>query len=136
MILRRRRLPAELEPCRRAFDEVLDQVEPAKDALTHCMPTTRRPGRSLPDALVDYEAHLLRAATLMPAWRRPEVEGAWLACERGIANGLERARRLREEAPNVVGFESLLGTVESLMDPLDPFEAAGERFRELRAVRR
>jgi hypothetical protein len=31
-----------------------------------------------------------------------------------------------------VGFEGLLGAVEQLMDPLDPFVAASERFRRLR----
>jgi hypothetical protein len=135
-MLRRRRLPEELEPCRDAFEEVLRQVEPAMESLAHCMPTTRMPGRPLPDALADYEDHLSRSAGLMAAWRRAEVETVWLACEEGIQTGLERARRLREEAPDVVGFESMLGTVESLMDPLEPFEAAGERFRELRVARR
>jgi hypothetical protein len=132
-MFRRRRLPPELEPARDAFDQVLAEVEPAKAALADCMPTTRLPGRPLPDALTDYEGHLERARELMPAWRRPEIETEWLACDAGVADALALARRLREEAPDLGGFEGLLGTVESLMDPLDPFEAASDRFRALRA---
>lgn len=129
----RRRLPPELEPVRDAFDAVLAEVEPAKAALTDCMPTTRLPGRPLPDAIADYEAHLERARGLMPSWRHAELETEWRACVRGLGDALALARRLREEAPELGGFEGLLGAVESLMDPLDPFEAAAERFRELRA---
>ncbi len=69
----------------------------------------------------------------MPAWRHPAVETEWLACDVGLSDALTLARRLREEAPELGGFEGLLGAVESLMDPLDPFAAAAERFRALRA---
>ena len=131
-MFRRRRLPAELEPVRDAFDAVLGEVEPAKAALTDCMPSTRLPGRPLPDALAEYEAHLERARGLMPPWREPRLETEWGACDAGLATALRLARRLREEAPELGGFEGLLGTVGSLMDPLDPFEAAAERFRTLR----
>jgi hypothetical protein len=111
---------------------VLREVEPAKAALTDCMPSTRMPGRPLPDALMDYESHLRRARELMPDWRRPETEAVWDVCVRGIEDALAFARRLREEAPDLGGFEGLLGTVEALMDPLAPFEAASARFDELR----
>ncbi len=132
-MFRRRRLPPELEQVRDAFDAVLAEVEPAKAALADCMPTTRLPGRPLPDALAEYEGHLELARELMPPWRHPELETEWLACDAGLLDALAQARRLREEAPELGGFEGLLGTVESLMDPLDPFEAAAERFRALRA---
>ena len=131
-MFRRRRLPAELEPVRDAFDAVLGEVEPAKAALTDCMPSTRLPGRPLPDALAEYEAHLERARALMAPWREPRLETEWDACDTGLADALALARRLREEAPELGGFEGLLGAVESLMDPLDPFEAAAARFRALR----
>lgn len=132
MMFRRRRLPPELEPIREAFEAVLAEVEPAKAALADCMPTTRLPGRPLPDALAEYEDHLERARDLMPPWRHPELEAAWLACDAGLHDALALAGRFRVEAPELGGFEGLLGAVESLMDPLDPFEAAAERFRALR----
>lgn len=132
-MFRRRRLPPYLEPVREAFDAALAEVESAKAALADCMPTTRMPGRPLADALAEYEDHLELARASMPSWRHPDLESEWLACDAGLADALALARTLREEAPHLGGFEGLLGTVESLMDPLDPFEAAAERFRALRA---
>ena len=134
-MLRRKRLPPELGSAREAFDAVLAEVEPAKAALADCMPSTRMPGRPLPDALVDYEEHLARARGLMPPWREPRLETQWLACAAGLHQALALAGRLRREAPDLGGFEGLLGTVESLMDPLDAFAAAAERFRALRTSR-
>jgi hypothetical protein len=132
VIFRRKHLPEGLRAAEEAFGAVLAEVEPAKAVLTECMPTTRLPGRPLPDALIEYEGHLVRTGPLMPAWRRPETEEVWTACQSGLDTALRLARRLREEAPDLGGFEGLLGTVEGLMDPLGPFETAAARFRDLR----
>lgn len=131
-MFRRKRLPPELVAPHDAFTDVLDEVEPAKVALTDCMPTTRMPGRPLPDALVDYEAHLGRARDLMPGWRCPPVEAEWTACGVALGRAVALAQRLRSEAPDLGGFEGLLGTVEELMDVLAPFEAAAARFDAMR----
>lgn len=133
MIFRRRKLPPELERPWAAFHQVLAEVEPAKTALTECMPSTRMPGRPLPDALLEYEQRLDRARGSMAAWRCPPVESHWQACNRGLDEALHLARRLREEAPDLGGFEGLLGTVEALIDPLMPFGSAERAFRDLRA---
>ncbi len=132
MILRRRRLPAELEGSYAAFGAVLAEVEPAKEILTEVMPTTRLPGRSLPDALTAFEEHLGRAADAMPGWRRPELDEVWDACDRGVAEARAFADRLRREAPDLGGFEGLIWAVGELMVPLEAFEAAERRFRDLR----
>ena len=50
----------------------------------------------------------------------------------GIPEALERARRFRESAPDLAGFEGLIWAVEDLLDPLEPFQAAAECFRSLR----
>jgi hypothetical protein len=134
MVFRRKRLPAELEPSQETFERVLGEVEPAKQALTEVMPTTRLPGRPLSDALAEFEERLGCARGAMAAWRRPEVEQEWVACFAGIDEALERARRLREGAPDLGGFEGLIWAVENLLDPLEPFEAAVERFRSLRVA--
>lgn len=134
MIWRRKRLPAELEPAFAAFEAVLAEVEPAKAALTEVMPTTRMPGLALPDALVEFEARLAVAARLMPGWRRAEVEAEWRACERGIDESSARARRFREDPPELGGFEGLIWAVEELLDPLEAFRPAAERFRALRVT--
>lgn len=133
MMLRRERLPPELEAPFAAFRRVLDQIEPAKAALTEVMPTTRMPGRSLPDALLGFEERVGRARTLMPSWRAGAVESAWVACDQGIDETLRRARRLREEAPELGGFEGLIWAVEELLGPLEVFASAAARFRELGA---
>ncbi len=132
MIFRRRRLPSELEAPHATFMQVLAEVEPAKEALTDCMPTTRMPGRPLPDALIEYESHVERAAALMPGWRCEAMEQVWRGCAAGLDEALALARRLREEAPDLGGFEGLLGTVESLFDPLRLFEDAEKRFDALK----
>jgi hypothetical protein len=133
MILRRKRLPAQLEPAFAAFSDVVNEIEAAKSALTDCMPTTRLPGRPLPDALIEYEAHLEAARPLMPGWRVAQTEDRWHACESALTDAIDLASRLRTEAPELGGFEGLLGTVEALMDRLAPFEAAEQRFQELKA---
>ena len=135
-IFRRKRLPPEFEAPYESFRRVLAEVEPAKDGLTEVMPTTRLPGRPLPDALREFEVRLERARVEMPAWRRPESEREWLACAEGIDEALALARRFREEAPDLGGFEGLIWAVEELMRPLEPFQAAAGRFRSLRVTAR
>jgi len=135
VILRRRRLPDSLLDAHEAFEGVLDEVEPAKEALTEVMPSTRVPGRPLPDALLDFEAHVARARELMPGWRAPELQDSWEACDAALAEAANRARRFREEAPDLGGFEGLLWAVEHLMDPLDAFARAAARFDGLRTSR-
>ncbi|HET9310005.1 MAG TPA: hypothetical protein VFP41_02130 [Actinomycetota bacterium] len=131
-VLRRKRLPPDLVDPHEAFEAVLAEIEPAKEALTEVMPTTRLPGRPLPDALAEFEERLDRARQAMPAWRSPQVEAEWEACARGVDEARARATRLREDAPDLGGFEGLIWAVESLLDPLEPFAAAAGRFRSLR----
>ena len=133
MILRRKRPSPEVQSSFAAFHDVLVHLEPAKAALTEVMPTTRLPGRPLPDALAEFEEGLDRSQALMPAWRAQEVESEWIACERGLTEARDRARRFREDAPELGGFEGLIWAVEELMSPLDAFAVAAERFRELGA---
>jgi len=131
-MFRKKQLPPELADAQTGFQAVLDELEPAKEAITDVLPGTRMPGRPLHDALAAFQDGLERAATLMPAWRRPETQEVWSECETGLASALALAHRAREEAPDVIGFEGLLGLVEELLDPLEPFAAAEQRFRALR----
>lgn len=132
MRLRRKELPRELRPAEAAFGRVLEELEPAKVAITDVLPGTRMPGRPLGDALEEFERRLVAAGSLMPAWRHPAVDEEWRACDEGLAEALAMTRRIRREAPDVVGFEGMLGLVEGLLDPLDPFTQAEDRFRRLR----
>jgi hypothetical protein len=135
MIRSRRQLPPALRRPFEAFTTVLAELEPAKRALTLVMPSTRLPGTPLPDALVEFEAGVGRAAAMMEGWRVAELEEEWVASDAGIREALGRARHLREEAPDLGGFEGLIWAVGQLLDPLEPFEAAAMRFRALRVRR-
>jgi hypothetical protein len=68
----------------------------------------------------------------MAAWRHPELEAEWQACAEGLQLAEERAITLLGHDDEPEGFEALLGTVQALIEPLDPFVAAAERFRSLR----
>ncbi|HEX9298573.1 MAG TPA: hypothetical protein VF968_00390 [Actinomycetota bacterium] len=131
-MVRRKVLPDALVPSFRAFHAVLDEIEPAKSGLTDVVPGTRLPGRPLDDALEEFVARLSRARSVMPAWRRPELEDEWAACRDGIATAMNRATQVLDDGYEAVGFESLLGLVERLLDPLEPFADAEERFASLR----
>jgi hypothetical protein len=131
-VLRRKRLSDELATALDGLRAVVDQVEAAKEAMTATVPSTRLPGTPLAEAIAEFEEHLARAKELMPAWRHPDVENEWLACEEGIDGSFERARRLREDPPELGGFEGLIWVVDQVLAPLEAFEAAAERFRTLR----
>jgi hypothetical protein len=131
-MLRRRRLPPDLDAALEGLRSVVKEVEEAKRAMTATVPTTRLPGTPLPDALLELEERLDRASALMAAWRRPAVEPEWRACDEGIAESRRRAAELRREAPELGGFEGLIWAVDRVLAPLEAFEAAAERFRTLR----
>ena len=132
MILRRKRLPPELDRPFAAFEVVVALVDRAKDSLTRVVPTTRLPGTPLAEAIHEFEELLERAVEAMPDWRVPAVESAWLSASAAVRTSLDRARRFREEAPELGGFEGLIWAIGELLDPLDAFEAAETRFRALR----
>jgi hypothetical protein len=130
-VIRRKRLPPDLVPVHDAFRLAAEPVERAKEALVEAVPTGRGPGRPLADALVDFEEGLRTAEGLMPAWRHPEVEPHWVACDEALAESLREAEALRVDPPTL-GFESLQATVGELIGPLEAFYDAAERFLELR----
>jgi hypothetical protein len=131
-VRRRAELPAELLVPYDAFLAVLEELEPAKAAVVDAVPGARLPGRPWRDAVTEYRDRLDRSTALMPGWRCPPLDEAWEACDHGVDVALERARRLLAAEEDPTGFEGLLGTVERLLDPLEPFAAAEARFRSLR----
>src|SRR5688572_14323043 len=131
-IFKRRKLPEELEGSLGSLRDVVAQVEAAKDAMTGTVPSTRSAGTPLAEGILELEQRLTAAQALMPAWRHPELDDEWLACDAGIRESLDRARRLREDPPELGGFEGLIWAVDQLLAPLEAFGAASERFRTLR----
>ncbi|HZD81066.1 MAG TPA: hypothetical protein VE646_13640 [Actinomycetota bacterium] len=132
MILRRKRLPPELKERFEGFRAAVEPLEEAKAALPPAVPTTRLPGRPLAEVLLEYEVGLDRTAERMNAWRAPEVQGEWDACWAGLREARAMAERLRTQAPDLGGFEGLIGVLGDLLAPLEAFEIAAERFRSLR----
>ena len=130
-MLRRRRLPEELRASSRAFDELIPVLERAKAALTESVPGTRLPGRPLAETLWEFETGLREVRARMDGWRASEVEEQWFAAVSGLDAALALADRVRTEAAAPQGFEGLIGVIGDLLAPLDAFEAAAARFREL-----
>jgi hypothetical protein len=131
-VFRRKRLPDELREPLESLRTVAVEIEAAKGAMTGTVPSTRSAGTPLAEGILELELRLAAAQELMPTWRRPELEDEWLACDAGIRESLDRARRLREDPPELGGFEGLIWAVDQLLAPLEAFEAAAERFRTLR----
>ncbi len=132
MILRRRRLPAALQPAFDAFAGVVADLERGKAALAESVPSTRFAGRPLAETLLEFEEALDAAATGMEGWRRPELEEAWCAADSGLREARALGSRLRTDAPDTGGFEGLIGLIGDLLAPLEPFMDAREAFRQLR----
>lgn len=132
MSLRRRRLPEHLEAPAKAFDDLLPPLEQARAALTGSVPGTRLPGRPLAETLSEFEDGLREVRDGMDAWRSSDVEPEWEACSRCLDEALALADRVRTEGVQPQGFEGLIGLIGDLLAPLDAFERASTRFRELR----
>jgi hypothetical protein len=132
-VFRRRpeRLGRELD----GFRAVVAHVERAKNALTDAVPTTRLPGTPLAEALHVFDEELAAADHEMPAWRSDQLEDVWRACAGALDEARALAERLRLGADAPAAFEGLIGTIGDLLAPLDAFEEAADRFRELRRRR-
>lgn len=131
-MLRRKRLPDDLVGALDGLRAVVLEVEAAKRAMIGTVPSTRSAGTPLADGILEMESRLEAARTLMPAWRHPNLDIEWRSCEDAIRESLHRARRLREDPPELGGFEGLIWVVDQLLEPLGAFEATAERFRTLR----
>ncbi len=132
----RRRLPDHLVGPYEAFRALVPKLEVAKHSLTDSVPGTRLPGRPLADTVLGFEEGLREVEAGMEGWRTPEVETEWVEARDGLRRARGLAERLRLEASEPEGFEALIGLVGELIAPLEAFQGAAERFRELRSNRR
>jgi hypothetical protein len=129
VLRRKQKGPAPVLP-ERPFLEALRSVEEAKAALVSAVPSPRGAARPLAEALHEFDSCLRSALEAMAGWRVAALEAEWHACSRGVEDGLRRCESLRMRAPDL-GFEALLVELAELIEPLEPFERAAERFREL-----
>lgn len=107
-------------------------LERAKEALTDSVPGTRMPGRPLAESLWAFETGLREVADRMDGWKAPDMREQWEAASAGLARSLALAHRLRTEGDEPQGFDGLIGVLGDLLAPLEAFETASGRFRELR----
>ena len=130
-MLRRRRIPPELEDAHAAFEAILARVERAKEDLVSAVPSPRAPGRPLAEALADYVEGLEKARA-MPTWRRPQTESEWTACDAALGEAVAAAERFRLQSPEDLPFDALMFALQDLMVPLDALEVAAHAWRRLR----
>jgi hypothetical protein len=122
----RRRPPAELAGVAPGFEATLVRIEEAKTELVGAVPTGRG-GRPLAEALAGFEVLLAEARESMPAWRVDSVGAEWAACLAAVDEAAKRAERLRlDQTPR--GYEELYGTLADILEPLDAFARAQDRF--------
>jgi hypothetical protein len=132
MLRKRRASHARPEVLRtsQAFRSTLTLVEEAKRRLAAAAPAGRSAGVPLAEALAGFEEGLLAARSTMDGWRAAEVEEVWSGCSAALDESSLRAGRLRLGQPPE-GYEQLYGTLGDLMDPLEAFARALDRFRAL-----
>jgi len=106
------------------FHLVVEHVERAKGALVSAMPSARRAGTPLAEALHVFETEIAAARERMPGWHGER----WAECDHALALAAGGAERLRLEAP-ALDFEGLVMVLGDLIAPLDVFAEAERGFR-------
>ncbi len=129
----RRPLPPDLEPVHAAFLACAEHVDLAQRAMIRCVPSSAR-SAALP---LEVGAETVRvslgeARVLMPLWRHPLLEAAWLACETGIEDTLNGLDGAVAAAGATEELEVALTAVQDLLEPLHAFVDAEEAFNRLR----
>ncbi len=109
------------------FRSTVALVERAKTEVVAAAPTGRGPGRPVAEALAAFEAFLAEARSTMPAWRSRPFDADWTACSRALDEAGRRAELLRLEG-SPVGYEELYGVLGDLLEPLEAFGVARDRF--------
>jgi hypothetical protein len=108
------------------------EVEAAKASLAAAAPGGRGQGVPLAQALAEFEWGLAEAGRAMNSWRTAQVEEEWQACSAALREAAGRAEALRlGQIPQ--GYEQLYTVLQDLMEPLEAFAAASDRFRGLGA---
>jgi len=114
------------------FEAVLTHVERAKEAVIAAVPVARVAPRPLAEALFEFDTELVAAREGMEGWNQEELSLEWIACGNALDESLMSSERIRMEATDM-GFESFVGMIGDLIAPLDVFEAAVDRFEELKS---
>ena len=134
MAWKRRRVDVSVEvaAATERFRPVVEWVNEARASLLLGVPSGRGPFLPLAEALARFEAGLSRASEEMPGWRTEELEPEWLACRSALDRTVAAAEGLRlRESPQ--GYEALAPLLDEMLEPLDAFDAAADRLRQMGA---
>ncbi|HVM20157.1 MAG TPA: hypothetical protein VM307_09375 [Egibacteraceae bacterium] len=132
-MLRRKVMPAHLEPAWEVFQAQAERVQNARGAVFSCLPVGRVDPAPVPVGLDVLHDELTALRPELPRWRVDEVRPQWRACAESIDEALGAIPTAKRVAVQTTELEELLGAVADALEPLgDAWEAAERHWRSLR----
>lgn len=131
-MLRRKRIPAELEPAWEAFRAQAERVEQARTALLSCLPVGRVDPAPVPVGLDLLRDELDAVCGELDAWRHDVIADHWAACSSAILQSLAALPTANRVATGSTELEELLGAVGDVIEPLDAWHDAERAWLALR----
>jgi hypothetical protein len=131
-MFRRKTMPSHLVRRWEAFQAQASRVEAARRALLGCLPVGRVDPAPVPVGLDLLSDELAAVRAEMDVWKTAEVAQAWEACRDAIDEALGAIPHAHEVAKASGELEELLGAVSDVVEPLEAWAAAEQRWRALR----
>ena len=131
-MLRRKRMPEDLEPAWTVFLEQAERVETARQALLRCLPVGRVDPAPVPVGLDLLRDELEAVAAEMPCWKVDAMAEQWVACESAVAEALDRIEPARVVAEESQELEHVLVSVSKIVSALDAWREAERGWLSLR----
>jgi hypothetical protein len=131
-MLRRKQMPAELQPAWEAFQAQAERVETARQALLSCLPVGRVEPAPIEVGLDLLRDELAEVEPVLADWRVPAVEERWQACREAMAEAVEAIPEAHHVAGTTGELEELLDAVADVVAPLDAWLEAERHWLRLR----
>jgi hypothetical protein len=131
-MLRRKRMPVELEPAFQAFRAQAERIEQARSALLSCLPVGRVDPAPVPVGLDLLHDELVAISAELDAWRHDVVAHHWSACSSAIQEALDALPDAYRITASSTELEDLLGAVSAVVQPLDAWHDAERAWLALR----
>jgi len=125
-------MPEALRPAWEAFQSQAERVENARQALLRCLPVGRVEPAPIGLGLDLLRDELQAVSAQMPAWRVPQTESDWLACQAVIVEALAAIEPTREVSLSTGELEILLNAVTDVVEPLEVWGTAERHWRKRR----
>lgn len=131
-MLRRKRMPAELQPAYQAFLSQAERVEQARSALLSCLPVGRVDPAPVPVGLDLLRDELDAVSGQLDMWRHDVIADHWTSCSSAILQTLAALPAAYHAAAHSTELEELLGAVSDVVEPLDAWHDAERAWLALR----